>query len=98
MITFYTIFFINITETSMNNKEGKAFKDFYGNLVFIDFIIPGGGRHGVYLAKEFRKVLNIRLGLIILRNFALGKAVPYRGAFTYITGVIPQIIKNIISG
>ena len=32
------------------------------------------------------------------RNFALGRAAPYRGAFAYIIGVTPQIIKNITSG
>ena len=31
-------------------------------------------------------------------NFALGKAAPRRGAFTYITGITPQIIRNITSG
>ena len=31
-------------------------------------------------------------------NFALGKAAPRRGAFTHITGVTPQIIKNTTSG
>ena len=44
----------------MNNKEGKAFKDSYGNLIFINFIIPGGGRHGVYLTKEFWEIFNVR--------------------------------------
>ena len=37
----------------MNNKEGKALKNLYGNLVFINSIIPGGGHHGAYLAKKF---------------------------------------------
>ena len=72
-----------------NNKNSKALKDLYKNLIFINFIIPGGGRYGACLAKEFRKALDIRLGLIILRNFALGKAVPYWGAFAYIMGVTP---------
>ena len=72
-----------------NNKEGKALKDSHGNLVSIDFIVPGGGRHGACLVKEFWEVLNIRFGLIILCNFTLGKAVLYRGAFTYIAGVTP---------
>ena len=81
-----------------NNKEGKALKNLYGNPVSINFIIPGGGRYGACLAKEFRKALNTGLGLAILRNFALGRAVPRRGAFTYITGVTPQIIRNIASG
>ena len=59
-----------------NNKEGKAFTDSYRNLVFIDFIIPGGGRHGVYFAKELRETLDTGLGLVIIYNFALGRAVP----------------------
>ena len=81
-----------------NNKEGKAFKNSYGNLVFIDFIVPGGGRYSARLVKEFREVLDTGFGLIILCNFTLGKAVFYRGAFAYVAGVIPQIIRNIISG
>ena len=36
-----------------NNKKGKALINFYKNLVFIDFIIPEGGHHGIYLTKEF---------------------------------------------
>ena len=72
-----------------NNKEGKAFKNSYENLIFIDFIIPGGGYYGAYLTKEFRKVLNTGLGLIILYNFALGRAVPCRGVFIYVAGVTP---------
>ena len=83
---------------SANNKEGKAFKNLYKNLVFINFIIPGGGRHGVCFTKELREILDTGLGLIILCNFALGKAVPCWGAFVYITGATPQIIKNITSG
>ena len=39
-------------ETLANSKEGKAFKDLYGNLVSINFIIPGGGCHGAYFVKE----------------------------------------------
>ena len=98
MVTFCTILLINIAKTLANNKKGKAFKDLYGNLIFIDFIIPGGGRHGACLAKEFREALNTGLGLIILRNFTLGKAVPCQGAFAYIAGVTLQIIRNITSG
>ena len=82
----------------MNNKKGKALKDSYENLISINFIIPGGGRHGAYLAKEFQEALNTGLGPVILYNFALGKAAPYRGAFAYIIGVTPQIIRNITSG
>ena len=62
---------------SANNKESKAFKNLYKNLIFINFIIPGGRRHGAYLAKKLREALNTGLGLVILRNFTLGKAVPY---------------------
>ena len=87
MVTLCTILLINIAKTWANNKEGKAFKNLYGNPVFINFIIPGGGYHGARLAKKFRKTLDIRLGLIILYNFTLGKAVPYRGTFAYITEV-----------
>ena len=72
----------------MNNKEGKALKNFYRNLIFINFIIPGGGRHGTYLIKEFREVLNTKLGPVILCNFTLGKAAFRRGTFAYIIGVI----------
>ena len=72
-----------------NNKEGKAFKDLYKNPVSINFIIPGGGRHGACFAKELREVFNAGLGLVLLRNFALGKAAPRRGAFAHITGVTP---------
>ena len=61
----------------------------YGNPVSINSIIPGGGRHGAYLAKELREALNVGLGLIILRNFALGRAVPRWGAFAYVAGVTP---------
>ena len=68
------------------------------NPISINSIIPGGGRHGARLAKKLQKALDIRLGLIILRNFTLGKAVPRRGTFIYITGVTPQIIKNTTSG
>ena len=82
----------------VNNKKGKALTDFYENFIFIDFIVPRGERHGVCLAKEFREALDIRLGLVILYNFALGRVVPYWGAFTYITGVTLQIIKNATSG
>ena len=87
MVTLYIILLINITETLANNKKGKAFKDLYKNFISIDFIIPGGGRHSTYLAKELRETLNTGLGLMILYNFTLGKAVPYWGAFTYIIGV-----------
>ena len=72
-----------------NSKEGKAFTDSHGNLVFIDFIVPGGGRHGVCLAKKLWEVFDTGLSLVILCNFALGRAVPCRGTFAYITGVIP---------
>ena len=81
-----------------NNKKGKAFKNLYKNPVSINSIIPGGGRHGARLAKKLWKILNIKLGLVILCNFALGRAAPYWGAFAYITGIISQIIKNIASG
>ena len=73
----------------MNNKEGKALKDLHRNLIFINFIIPGGGRYGACLIKEFREILNTGLGLVIFYNFALGKAVPCRGTFTYIIRVTP---------
>ena len=73
----------------MNNKKGKALKNSYGNLISIDFIVPGGGRHGAYLIKKFRKTLDIKLGLVIFYNFTLGRAVPRRGTFIYITGVTP---------
>ena len=73
----------------MNNKEGKAFNNSYKNLVFIDFIVPESGRHGVRFAKEFREALDTGLGPVMLRNFALGREVPRRGTFTYITGVTP---------
>ena len=89
MVTLYIILLTNITKTLANNKKGKAFKDLYKNLISIDFIIPGGGRHGARLTKEFREILNIRLGLIILYNFTLGKVAPRRGTFAYIAGVIP---------
>ena len=36
----------------MNNKKGKALKNSYKNLVSIDFIVPGGGRHGACLVKK----------------------------------------------
>ena len=71
----------------VNNKKGKAFKNSYGNLVFINFIVPGGRRHGARFVKEFWEALDAGLGLVMLRNFALGKAAPRRGAFIYITGV-----------
>ena len=58
----------------VNNKKNKAFKDLYKNLVSIDSIIPGGRRCGACLVKEFREVLDIKFGLVILCNFALGKA------------------------
>ena len=70
-----------------NNKEGKAFKDFYGNLVFIDFIVPRGGRHGACFAKELREIFNAGLGLVLLCNFALGRAVLCWGVFTHVAGV-----------
>ena len=66
----------NITKTLTNNKKGKALIDSYKNPVSINFIIPGGGRHGAYLAKKFQEILDTGLGLIILHNFALGKTVP----------------------
>ena len=56
----------NIAETLANNKEGKAFTGSYENLVFINFIIPGGGRYGAFLANEFREILDFGLGLLIL--------------------------------
>ena len=54
----------------------KALTDFYRNPVSIDFIIPGGGRHGARLIKKFREILNTGLGPAIFYNFTLGKAVP----------------------
>ena len=89
MVTLYTILLINIAKTSVNNKEGKAFIDFYKNPVSINFIIPGGGRYGAYLIKEFREILDTGLGPAIFRNFTLGKAVPRRGTFAYIAGITP---------
>ena len=89
MVTLCIILLINIVKTLANNKEGKAFKDLYGNLIFINFIIPGGGRHGTCLAKKLQEIFNTRLSLVILCNFALGKAAPYWGTFTHITGVTP---------
>ena len=79
----------NIAKLLANNKEDKAFTNSYGNLVSINSIVPGGGRHGARLAKKLRETLDIRLGLIILLNFALSEAVPRRGVFTHITGVTP---------
>ena len=80
---------MNITETLANNKKGKALKNLHKNPISINSIIPGGRRHNVHLAKEFRETLNTKLSLVIFCNFALGKAVPYWGTFTYITGVTP---------
>ena len=88
MVTLCTILLINIAEILANSKEGKALTDSYRNLVSINFIVPGGGRHGACLAKEFRETLDAGLGLVILCNFALGRAVPRRGAFTHVAGVI----------
>ena len=76
MITLCIILSTNIVKTLANNKEGKTLTDFHGNLISINFIIPGGGRHGVYLTNKSREILDIRLGLIILYNFALDKAAP----------------------
>ena len=98
LVTLFTILLSNIAKTSVNNKKGKALTDSHKNLISIYFIIPGGRRHRVYLAKEFQETLDIRLGLIILRNFALGKAVPRWGTFAYIAGITPQIIKDITFG
>ena len=53
MVTLYIILAINIVNILTNSKKGKAFKDFYKNLVSINFIVPGGGRHGARLAGEF---------------------------------------------
>ena len=98
MVTLYTILLTNIAKTSANNKKDKALKNLHKNLISINFIIPGDGRHGARLAKKLRETFNTGLGLIILYNFALSKTVPYRGTFTHITRVTPQIIKNITSG
>ena len=67
---------MNITKTLINNKKGKAFKNSYGNLIFINIIIPGGGYYNAYLIKEFREVLDAGLGLVIFYNFTLGRVVP----------------------
>ena len=40
----------------------------------MNFIVPGGGRHGIYLVKKFLKILDTRLDLTIFYNFALDKA------------------------
>ena len=78
-----------MAEISANNKKGKALTNSYKNPVSINFIIPRDGRHSARLAKELRKILDTGLGLVISRNFALGKAVPRRGTFTHITGITP---------
>ena len=98
LITLCTILSTNIAKTSANSKEGKALKNSYGNLVSIDSIVPGGGRHGAYLAKELQETLNTGLNPALLRNFTLGKAALYRGTFAHIAGVTPQIIRNTAPG
>ena len=80
---------MNIAKTLANNKKGKAFKDLHKNLISINFIIPRGGRHGAYLAKKLREILDTGLNLVILRNFTLGKVISHRGIFTYIIGITP---------
>ena len=89
MVTLCTILLTSISEISANSKKGKALVNFYKNPVSINFIVPGGGRHGTYFTKKFREIFDIRLGLVILCNFALGKAALRRGIFIYITGVTP---------